>query len=123
MGISIDFYQLTDWLLILSEPDICSRDKEDEIYITSASVIELDSRKCSDNDSYDSGIYNASTNTGLTRGNYQDCVLLWNLSDEISFQIKFNLYTNVNIFWQDPIQREYWDLKICQDLSMTRNGP
>jgi len=42
----------------------CSRDKEDEIYITSASVIELDSRKSTDNDSYDSGIYNASTHTG-----------------------------------------------------------
>ena len=48
---------------IISDVD-CSRDKEDEIYITSASVIELDSRKSTDNDSYDSGIYNASTHTG-----------------------------------------------------------
>ena len=42
----------------------CCRDKEDEIYITSASVIELDCRKAADNDSYDSGIYNSSTHTG-----------------------------------------------------------
>ena len=42
----------------------CCRDKEDEIYITSASVIELDCRKAADNDSYDSGIYNSSNHTG-----------------------------------------------------------
>ena len=42
----------------------CCRDKEEEIYITSASVIELDCRKAADNDSYDSGIYNSSTHTG-----------------------------------------------------------
>ena len=49
--------------MTIADPECC-RDKEDEIYITSASVIELDSRKSTDNDSYDSGIYNASTHTG-----------------------------------------------------------
>jgi len=44
----------------------CGRDKEEEIYITSASVIELECKKYADNDSYDSGIYNASTNTGCS---------------------------------------------------------
>ena len=50
-------------MMTIADPECC-RDKEDEIYITSASVIELDARKSTDNDSYDSGIYNASTHTG-----------------------------------------------------------
>ena len=55
---------LNNVFLIDNNGTDCGRDKEEEIYITSASVIELDCKKCADNDSYDSGIYNASTNTG-----------------------------------------------------------
>ena len=55
---------LKDFFLTDNNGTDCGRDKEEEIYITSASVIELDCKKYADNDSYDSGIYNASTNTG-----------------------------------------------------------
>ena len=55
---------LNNFFLIDNNGTDCGRDKEEEIYITSASVIELECKKYADNDSYDSGIYNASTNTG-----------------------------------------------------------
>ena len=102
MGISQtheNFFSLSiqiEWLTI-SEPD---RDKEDEIYITSASVIELDSRKCSDNDSYDSGIYNVSTNTGLKTFYTIYISPYLELSDEILYQIKFNLCKILRLFDQ-----------------------
>jgi len=56
-------------------PIDCNRDKDEEIYITSASVIELESRKSTDNDSYDSGIYNNSTNTGWSSSSSSDKII------------------------------------------------
>ena len=61
-------------------PDYSTYSCKEEIYITSASVIELDCSTPTANDGSDSGIYNASTTTGNNTHLEKYNRKLWNFS-------------------------------------------